>query len=118
MSGKSTYSEEKLKLTEEYIDNFEEHGHVIPSAIGLSMVLGVSRKTLYNWADQEENIAFLHILGKLQDAQEFVLLSKGLKNEFNSNITKLALGKHGYHEKLDQQSTMNVSISHEDAKTL
>ena len=31
--------------------------------------------------------------------QRLVLLNKGLTGEFNSNITKLVLGKHGFHDK-------------------
>jgi hypothetical protein len=36
--------------------------------------------------------------------QERILVSKGLKGEFNSNIAKLALGKHGYTDKQDVTS--------------
>ena len=32
-------------------------------------------------------------------------MRKGLNNEFNSNITKLVLGKHGYHDRAQQTDT-------------
>ena len=32
-------------------------------------------------------------------------MQNGLNNTFNSAITKLVLGKHGYHEKMDQDIT-------------
>jgi hypothetical protein len=32
-------------------------------------------------------------------------LGKGLNNEFNSNITKLVLVKHGYHDRAQQTDT-------------
>ena len=34
--------------------------------------------------------------------QQLTLLNGGLSNTFNSAITKLVLGKHGYHDKMDQ----------------
>ena len=42
----------------------------------------------------------------------------GLKGDFNSTITKLVLGKHGYHDKQDVGLTggVNVIIEGNDAK--
>jgi hypothetical protein len=37
--------------------------------------------------------------------QSKTLVNNGLNNTFNSAITKLVLGKHGYHEKMDQDIT-------------
>lgn len=34
-----------------------------------------------------------------------MLLKNGLNNTFNSNITKLVLGKHGYHDRAQPEST-------------
>lgn len=99
-----------------YIDQYEEHDHAIPSVAGLAKVLDVSRSTLYKWSGEGDQ--FSDILDKINETQEIVLLSKGLKNEFNSNITKLALGKHGYHDKIDQKTEMDVYIGHEDAEVL
>jgi hypothetical protein len=33
------------------------------------------------------------------------LVNKGLNNTFNAAITKLVLGKHGFHDKMDQDLT-------------
>ncbi len=119
MAGRPTkYNETILVLSNEYLENYEEHGDMIPSDVGLCLVLGIARSTLYDWASQESKKAFSDILENINMKQQKVLINKGLSSEFNSNITKLVLGKHGYHEKIDQQSTMNVSISNEDAKTL
>ena len=32
-------------------------------------------------------------------------MKNGLTNQFNSNITKLVLGKHGYHDRPQEQGT-------------
>src|SRR6056300_1076267 len=85
------------KLTEEIIKKAENYiagdwmtlGHVMPSAVGLAKVIGVSKKTIYNWADNNDD--FLHILAELNTEQEFTLLNKGLSGEFNTAITKLLL---------------------------
>jgi hypothetical protein len=37
--------------------------------------------------------------------QQKTLVNKGLNNTFNSAITKLVLGKHGFHDKMDQDLT-------------
>lgn len=117
MKGRPTkYNEGILELANEYMENYEEHGDVFPSILGLACVLRVTRKTLYNWA--ENNEAFLHILEELKQKSERTLLKKGLINEFNSNITKLALGKYGYHDKSDVNTTMDVFIESKDAETL
>jgi len=48
---------------------------------------------------------FSHILDNINKKQEQVLLKNGLNNQFNSNITKLVLGKHGYHDRAQQGDT-------------
>ena len=99
------------KLTEEIIKKAENYiagdwmtlGHVMPSAVGLAKVIGVSKKTIYNWADNNDD--FLHILAELNTEQEFTLLNNGLTGEFNTAITKLVLAKHDYSDKVSQDVT-------------
>ena len=111
------YSKDMVALAIAYIDNYEtEYEHIMPSIIGLAMIMDVVSSTLYNWGD--EHPEFLGILGKIKEKQEYVLLSKGLQSEFNSNITKLALGKHGYHDKVDNNTAMSVHIDKDDAGLL
>lgn len=93
------YNEEILEKTRDYIENYADVGDMIPSIAGLSVVLGVSRETIYDWSKQEEKKAFSDILQKLLSTQERVLFNNGLNGTFNSNICKLALGKHGYSDK-------------------
>lgn len=119
MARPTDYSEEVLEKAKTYLEecNDETEQEIIglsakgtelyknkqivhlPSVVGLAQFLGVSRKTIYNWGDQHEE--FLHILEDVLGEQEKRLLEKGLSGDYNSNIVKLALGKHGYTDKTD-----------------
>jgi hypothetical protein len=87
-----------LDKTAEYVDGgFKDRGEVLPSAAGLARYLGVSKKTLYNWA--EEHVDFLHTLDALNTEQERVVLSGGLSGQFAPTITRVVLNNHGYTDK-------------------
>ena len=105
MARPTKYSTALLEKAQHYLDNYEEYDEVIPSAVGLALVLDITRSTLYAWARDEDKKVFSHILDNINKKQEQVLLRKGLSNEFNSNITKLVLGKHGYHDRAQQEGT-------------
>ena len=96
------YTPDLLEKAEDYLINYSESGDVIPSIEGLAEHLDVSRTCLYTWRSQADKIEFSYILDKLLEKQARVLINQGLKGEFNAAIAKLALGKHGYH---DKQST-------------
>ncbi len=99
------YSEEMLDKAKEYLNGgYLTGGKVIPSHVGLSLCLGVDTQTLDNWAEKPEHIEFFGILKAIQATQQELLLNSGLTGEFNSAITKLVLGKHGYSEK--QETTL------------
>ena len=90
-------TDEVLEAAERYADGeWQSLGHMIPSAVGLAKVLGIGKRTIYNWAETSDQ--FLHILAKVNTEQEFTLLNNGLSGEFNTAITKLVLGKHDYHD--------------------
>jgi len=119
-----TYTEAVVKVAWAYIENYKtKYKHEFPSVVGLCSVLDRSRSTLYRWADEnagEYHKEFKDVLAKLNETQELVLLNNGINRTFNSNICKLVLGKHGYHEKLDTDQTTKlvVSIGDADAATL
>ena len=96
------YTPELLEKAELYLTDYKNSGDVIPSIEGLAEYLDVSRTCLYTWRDQADKVDFSYILSKLLEKQARVLINEGLKGEFNAAIAKLALGKHGYH---DKQST-------------
>jgi len=111
-----------------YLENYkEEFDDAIPSVVGLACVVDVRRETLHVWAkegaedecDVECKIQISNILRAINDKQERVLINGGLDNSFNSNITKLVLGKHGYHDKQDTHvKEFNINIGGKDADTL
>jgi hypothetical protein len=101
------YSDEVLGTAVDYLYRYDEepYNDVFPSVVGLACVLKISKSTLYDWASQDEKEEFSDILVQINQSQERVLLSKGLTGDFNSAITKLVLGKHGYHDKQDTEIT-------------
>jgi hypothetical protein len=101
----SKYNEETCSKARYYLENYEEYGDVIPSHVGLAVALEVGKRTIYDWNDQEDKAEFSHILDEILAKQEKILVSNGLKGDFNAAITKLVLGKHGYHDKVEQDVT-------------
>lgn len=94
------YTETTCDESREYLAScVDKRGLVqLPTAEGLAKWLGVSRKTLYNWA--EEHDQFLHILEQLNQNQVIALISNGLSGKYNSTIAKLVLAKHGYKDQV------------------
>ncbi|RLA45152.1 MAG: hypothetical protein DRR42_19685 [Gammaproteobacteria bacterium] len=122
MSGgrPTVYNEELLAAVKDYIENYADHGHAMPSVVGLCMVINRSKTTIYRWKEEEGKESFRDILNKLIEKQELVLFNGGLSSEFNAAITKLALGKHGYHDKLDntQAAPDGGPIAHDHTWTV
>ena len=113
------YTPELLEAAQEYLENYIEAGDVIPSIAGLAVVLKVRRETLHVWAKEQGKEEFSNMLGDLLAKQESVLMNNGLDGTFNSNITKLVLGKHGYHDKQDTHvKEFHVTIGDKDAGSL
>ena len=108
----SVYSVETLKITKDYLETYEQQGDKIPSVAGLAVVLGVRRETLHVWAKEEGKEEFSNILACLLAKQENILINRGLDGDFNPAITKLILGKHGYHERRETE------ISGKDGKPI
>lgn len=122
-AGRPTkYTPELLEKAQDYLKNYKDFDDEIPSVVGLALVVGVRRETLHVWAQVDGDFykeEFADIMAALNATQERVLINNGLNSKFNSNITKLVLGKHGYHEKLDTHvKEFNVTIGGKDAETL
>lgn len=91
----------------------------IPSMAGLAVHLGVVKKTLYNWKEQdpegiegvgkeeaESLIAeYLELVDFIEAAQEQKLISGGLSGLYNSNVCKMLLTKHGYSDKVQHDAS-------------
>jgi len=95
----SKYNERTIPLTIDYIKNYEDFGDAFPSIEGLCMILGVGRSTIYDWENDPEKEDFSDTLEALRISSIRVLMNRGLKNEINPMITKLALGNYGITEK-------------------
>jgi len=95
------YNKDILIKSKEYLDSYAELGDPVPTIAGLACELNVSRGTLYEWGNEEGKEAFSDILEAIMAKQERVLAGKGLTGDFNPNITKMMLTKHGYSDKQD-----------------
>lgn len=105
---KTTWSKELEDSAWDYVDGgWKEEGHSIPSVVGLCKLLGRSRETLYAWAKDKDK-QFSDILKACNENQELTLLNGSLSGGLNANISKLVLGKHGYHE------TKQLEVSESD----
>lgn len=100
----TTWSLELEAESWEYVDNFADHGHAVPSVVGLCKVIGRSRECVYNWAKDPAK-GFSDILSAINENQELVTFNKSLTGDYNATIAKLLLGKHGYHDKQDTSHT-------------
>ena len=101
-------TEELIQKTKNYlIYDFENVDDVVPSVAGLAVYLGINKATLYEYVkiDSELGRELNDMLKAIQDKQEKMLLSGGLKSTFNSTITKLMLSKHGYSDKVETDHT-------------
>lgn len=110
-AGRPTkYSQEMIDKAEEYLRTYADSGEeVIPTAAGMSLYLNVNKSTLYEWA-KDPNKKFSDMLGKMNEKQERILLTKGLLGEFNSTIAKLVLAKHDYSDKQETTHKGGVVI--------
>lgn len=112
------YTPELIAKCYEYIDGYEALGDKIPSHVGLANYIGISRSYLYTWAKDEGKEEFSNILDTIMVKQEQKLINNGLDGTFNANITKLVLGKHGYHDKQDTNIKADVNMSDMSAEEL
>lgn len=113
----SKYTRKLLKQAREYLDDYVERGHVIPTIAGLSTVLHVRRETLHVWANEEGKEDFSNVYHEIMSMQEASLLGNGLTGAFNPAITKMALTKHGYTDSPTNTGTsVNVTINRDSVQ--
>lgn len=104
MARPTLYNDEVLAKANDYLVNYKDEGHAVPSVAGLGKILRITRETLYKWAKDEDKKEFSDTLAQIISDQEFELVNGGLMNELNSNIAKLMLYNHGHKEKQDVTS--------------
>lgn len=112
LGGRPTkYTPELLEKAYLYVQGAWKDGtDAIPSHIGLKKFLGISRETLYKWRKENNKKEFADLLDECMDEQQNELIQGGLIGRLNSNITKLVLGKHGFHDKQDIETPNGVTI--------
>ena len=116
----SLYTPDMVDQVERYLKEYRKHGDLIPSVVGLAAVLDVARDTVIDWGRDKDKPEFSYMLKKIQTIQERTLLNGGLGGTLNAAITKLALAKHGYHDKIDNEHTGKdgAPIEHRLSKAL
>lgn len=111
----SKYTEDMQFQADAYVGGgYKEDGAVYPDAGRLARNLGVARSTLYEWG--KDHPQFSDILQNLQEEQHYQLTNRGLMGEFNANICKLMLGKHGYVDKSETKA--EVVLAQKSAEEL
>lgn len=92
------YSKDLLNLAAKYLRNLPRD-EAFHSLAGLADYLDITRETIYQWKEDEDKKDFSDIVAKVMMKQEKSLTNNGVKGYFNSSITKLMMGKHGFHDK-------------------
>lgn len=83
----------------------------LPTIEGLAEHLEISRSTLYLWQKQYSSLS--DIIEMLQQKQIRMLINSGLSGDYNSTISKVLLGKHGYTDKSEVEQSGGITIKYE-----
>ena len=94
------YTPELIAKAQSFVDRAD--GLMLISELALE--LEVSRDTIREWGTGGAHPDFSVIYEKLNAKQESMLIRGGLFGDYNANITKMMLGKHGYSDKQDVTS--------------
>ena len=91
---------EIIEKAQNYADGAWETdaGDKVPSVVGLCRYIDRRRASVYTWGDIEDH-PFADILDVINEEQERITFNRSLTGEYNSAISKLLLGKHGYHDR-------------------
>lgn len=136
MARPTIYSEDILKAAKEYLDlcedetvqvvsgesekftSFKEKTIVkMPTIEGLSIHLGISRETVYQWERDADKAEFSDIINILRAKQVERLINKGLSGDYNPMIAKVLLSKHGYTDKTEVQQSGGLTINWNEERT-
>lgn len=104
MARPTDYTPELLEKAKAYLERAKENKDFYPSIAELALELDLARKTIYDWASQEEKKEFCNIVDDILALQEVRLSENGLMGKYNPTIAKLMLTKHGYSDKQDLTS--------------
>jgi hypothetical protein len=115
MARPTIYGEQILQKTREYIekckDEVEEYHKTrgeksdtfdrivrvrLPTIEGLAVHLSINKDTVYDWRKKHEE--FSDLIDELLQIQADRLINNGLAGDYNPNIAKVLLTKHGYRD--------------------
>lgn len=101
MARPTDYTKDMPKKALEYLNSYEELGDVVPLIEGLSIYLGISRDTIYDWCSQEDKKEFSDIVDIIRATKSRGLQNKALRKEIDTKISALLLGHEGYRDRKD-----------------
>lgn len=106
-AGRPTdYTPELLEKAEWYVSGgYKDCGDVVPTIAGLAIEINISRGTCHEWQNHDDKWRFSDIIDKLKKAQERELVNKGLTGDYNPQITKVMMARHGYSDKQEIDHT-------------
>ena len=123
------YSDKVLKDAQAYLDACEDETKQIitgesekftsykekvvvklPSIEGLAFYLKISKDTIYQW--EQLHPEFSDVISDLRLKQAERLINNGLSGDYNANIAKALLAKHGYVDKQEIQQNVTGDIKY------
>ena len=87
------------KIVEEWKQQERKIPEVVPTIEGLALELGITRKTFYKYAREDET--FKRIKDEVEEMQIRRLIQLGLMGKVRPEIVKLLLAKHGFMDKTE-----------------
>jgi hypothetical protein len=106
MARPTIMTDELEQRIESYLDVYQEElNQVVPTIVGLCNYIDVSKSTVYKWKSEGKSQVLSDTLDRIEEKQCIDLISGGLTNQLNANITKLMLANHGYSDKVQQDHT-------------
>ena len=103
-----------LGIVRKYAENSNEFGDKVPTVAGLAIQLGVSKFTLFHWAEHKTELK--QLLERLNTAQENILIQLAGTKQYSDAIAKLLLARHGYVEEQRTLGQVDVSVQLTDFK--
>lgn len=106
--------EEAVQKLVEYCKECEE-AKSLPNRAGLAVYMGINKDTVQEYSRKYTLFSVSYDL--MMQVQEDALWQKGLKNEYNANITKFMLQNHGYSDKIQTDNlNKNVEVPVDETK--
>ena len=107
MARPTKYTPAILARAQEYAQDWEKIGDVIPMICGLACHIDIGKTTIHQWEKEEGKEEFADVCRRVREAQEKVLINKGLSKQSEASLSKLLLMKHGYSDRqaVDHTST-------------